>query len=42
MFNKKRNSGSIPPNRLKTYGLPRTDFMTNDAEMFRHTRILSL
>ena len=27
MFNKRGNSGSIPPNRLKTYGFPRTDFM---------------
>ena len=27
MFNKKGNSGSIPLNRLKTYGFPRTDFM---------------
>lgn len=27
MFNKKGNSGSIPPNRLKTYGFSRTDFM---------------
>lgn len=31
MFNKRRNSGSIPPNRLKTYGFPRTDIMKNGA-----------
>ena len=31
MFNKRGNSGSIPPNRLKTYGFPRTDFMKGKA-----------
>ena len=31
MFNKRGNSGSIPPNRLKTYGFPRTDFMKRKA-----------
>ena len=33
MFNKRGNSGSIPPNRLKTYGFPRTDFMKRKAAL---------